>query len=65
VAVVDTSTSAYDAEFGRSGEAVINLTLRSGANNFHGSLFEYHKDAAVQAPDFSKKPLCESKRPTS
>ena len=34
-------TSTYSAEFGRSGGAVINATLKSGTNKFHGSAFEF------------------------
>lgn len=49
IAVVDVSTTNYDPELGRAGGAVANVTLRSGANDFHGSLFEYHRDNGMQA----------------
>src|SRR5204863_2041650 len=42
IAAVDVSTSAYDPEFGRAGAAAVNVIMKSGTNNFHGSLFEYH-----------------------
>jgi hypothetical protein len=60
IATVDVSTSDYDPEFGRAGGAVVNVTLRSGTNQFHGSAFEFHHDqhlqarnvfAAIKAPD--------------
>ncbi len=47
--VVDVSTSNYDPELGRAGGAVINATIRSGTNNFHGSLFYFHKNDNTDA----------------
>src|SRR5262249_33947881 len=49
IATVDVSTTNYDPEYGRAGGAVTNVTLKSGTNNFHGSAFEYHRNAALQA----------------
>jgi hypothetical protein len=40
IETVDVSTSNYDAEFGRAGGAVTNVVLKSGTNDFHGSLDE-------------------------
>ncbi len=34
---VSVSTSNYDAEFGRSGGAITNVTLKSGTNSYKGS----------------------------
>lgn len=34
-------TSNYAAEFGQAGSAIMNITFRSGTNNFHGSAYEY------------------------
>lgn len=34
-------TRTYSPEFGNSAGAVINVTLKSGTNQFHGSLFEF------------------------
>jgi hypothetical protein len=34
-------TNNYDAQFGRTGGGTVNVTLRSGGNAWHGSLFEY------------------------
>ncbi len=45
-------TSSYDAAFGRSPGAQINVVLRSGGNDFHGSLFEFHRNAALDARNF-------------
>ncbi len=42
-------TSGYSAEFGRSGGAVINATIKSGANQFHGTAFEFLRNSALDA----------------
>jgi hypothetical protein len=34
-------TSNYAAEFGQAGGGLLNLTMRSGSNSFHGSAYEY------------------------
>ncbi|MCU1330810.1 MAG: Cna domain protein [Bryobacterales bacterium] len=52
IQTVDTSTSNYDAEFGRVGGAVSNLILKSGTNNFHGSVFEFNKNSALSSRNF-------------
>ena len=49
IAAVDVSTTAYDPEMGRAGGAVVNVIMKSGSNSFHGSLFEYHRDSALQS----------------
>ena len=49
ISSVDVSTTNYDPELGRAGGAVTNVTLKSGTNDFHGSLFEFHRDNRLQA----------------
>ena len=44
--------SNYSAEFGRAGGAVINTVTKSGTNEFHGSVFEYHRNSALDAKNF-------------
>ena len=34
-------TSNYAAEFGQAGSAIMNITMKSGTNLFHGSAYEY------------------------
>src|SRR5262249_29723205 len=40
---VDVTTSNYEAELGRAGGAVTNVTLRSGTNQLHGSVYEFNR----------------------
>ena len=49
IETVDVSTSNFDPEFGNAGGAVTNVTLKSGTNDFHGSLFEFHRNENIQA----------------
>src|SRR6266404_4386665 len=42
-------TRTYSAEFGNSAGAVINATIKSGTNDYHGNLFEYMRNAALDA----------------
>ena len=45
-------TNAFSAEFGRTGGGVINLVTKSGSNNFHWTLFEFHRNSALDATNF-------------
>ena len=42
-------TSNYAAEFGQSSGAVLSYTMRSGTNQFHGSLYDYWANEAFNA----------------
>ena len=46
-------TSNYSAEYGNSSGAVVNLALRSGSKEFHGSAYEYLRNDAIQARAFN------------
>ncbi len=48
--------STYSAEFGRSGGAQINVATRSGTNAFHGVLYEYFRNAKLDAKNFFDVP---------
>src|SRR5205823_4500689 len=41
---VNVVTNSFDAEQGLAGGAVINVQIKSGTNDLHGSAFEYHSD---------------------
>jgi hypothetical protein len=45
-------TNAYSAEFGRSSGALINAVIKSGGNQIHGSLYEFHRNRALDATNF-------------
>src|SRR5262249_27157708 len=45
-------TSNFSAEFGRSGAAVLNATIKSGTNEFHGSAWEFFRNDKLDAADF-------------
>src|SRR4051812_13231737 len=49
---VSISTSNYDAEFGRSGGAVTNVTLKSGTNDLKGSAFFFGNNEKTNAGDY-------------
>lgn len=40
------------AEYGRTGGGVINLISKAGTNEFHGSLYEFHRNRSLRANDF-------------
>lgn len=42
-------TSLYDATFGRSGGGNIQVVTKSGSNGFHGSIYEYFRNDALNA----------------
>ena len=46
------STNPYSAENGRSPGALISVTTKSGGNNFHGTLYEFHRNRVFDANNF-------------
>ena len=42
-------TDNYSAEYGRSAGAVINVSIRSGTNQFHGKAYEYLRNTIFNA----------------
>ena len=46
------TTNAYDSEKGLASAASIQVVTRSGSNDFHGGLFEFHRDNALTARNF-------------
>lgn len=48
-------TSDFSAEFGRSGAAVLNATVKSGTNEFHGALWEFFRNDKLDAADYFEK----------
>lgn len=46
-------TNIYDAQVGRTGGGVINASIKSGTNRFHGSAYEYLRRTELNANQFS------------
>jgi hypothetical protein len=38
-------TNNFSAQYGRNQGAIVNYVTKGGTNQFHGSLFEFHRDA--------------------
>ncbi|MBI1897730.1 MAG: TonB-dependent receptor [Acidobacteria bacterium] len=49
---VNVVTNSFDAEQGLAGGAAINVQIKSGSNDLHGSLFEYHTNQRLKAKPF-------------
>lgn len=45
-------TSNFDATYGRAAGGVINSITRSGTDNFHGDVYEFLRNSAVDAKSF-------------
>jgi hypothetical protein len=44
---VKIETNSYDASYGHSAGGYFNTITKSGTNNLHGSVYEFHTDAAL------------------
>ena len=49
---VDITTNNFEAEFGRAVGTVVNVTLKSGSNSFHGSAFQNMENNGVNARNY-------------
>ena len=49
-------TNSYSAEFGRSGGAVVNAIIKSGTSHYHGNIFEFFRNSALDARDYFEDP---------
>lgn len=41
--------NTYDAQYGRTGGGHVNVTLRSGSNDWHGTLFDFWRNRLLDA----------------
>jgi outer membrane receptor protein involved in Fe transport len=49
-------TSNADAQFGRAAGGITNLVLKSGGKDFHGSLYEFHRNFKFDALNYFARP---------
>jgi hypothetical protein len=49
---VNVMTSTYDARYGRTGGGTVNMVVKSGTNQFHGTLYEYLENGILNANNF-------------
>ena len=56
------NTNGYAAEIGRAGGGVINVITNSGTNEFHGDVFEFYRDKALNANTWDNNALRRPKR---
>ncbi len=50
-------TTDFSAEFGRSGAAVLNATVKSGTNQFHGNVWEFFRNDKLDAADYFERTI--------
>jgi outer membrane receptor protein involved in Fe transport len=48
-------TNNFTAEYGRASAGVVNVTTKSGSNDFHGSAYEYNRVSALASEGFYDK----------
>jgi Carboxypeptidase regulatory-like domain/TonB dependent receptor len=51
---VDNST--FSAEYGRNSGAIVNVSTRSGGNDFHGEAFDFYRDQDFDARNYFNPP---------
>jgi len=45
-------TATYDAQQGHTGGATVNVVMKSGTNNFRGTVYEFYRSDKLSANDF-------------
>ncbi|PYR02138.1 MAG: hypothetical protein DMG00_29655, partial [Acidobacteria bacterium] len=53
---VNIVTNSFDAEQGLAGGSVINVQIKSGTNQLHGSAFEYHTNEKLRTQNYFDPP---------
>lgn len=53
IAEFKVQTNSFSAEFGRSAGAVVNVSIKSGSNDVHGSAWYYNRHEALAATPWS------------
>jgi outer membrane receptor protein involved in Fe transport len=58
-------TGSAPADFGNYLGGVVNVTVKSGTNDFHGSLYEYLRRGGLDANSWQNNHACESTGPNA
>jgi hypothetical protein len=45
-------TNSYDAQYGRTAGGVVNVQLKSGSNNLHGTVYEFARRKAFDSTEY-------------
>ena len=56
-------TTNANVDMGRSSGAQVSLVTKSGTNQYHGSLYEYHRNTVTTANDFFNNKVAGSPPP--
>jgi hypothetical protein len=51
------NNSTFSAEYGRSSGSIVNVSTRSGTNRFHGEVFDYFRNDALDARNYFNRPV--------
>ncbi len=46
-------TNVYDAQYGRTGGGIVNLSIKPGTNRYHGAAYEYMRRTSLNANQFA------------
>lgn len=57
IETVNVVTNSFDAEQGMAGGAAVNVQIKSGTNQFHGDVHEFHTDQHFQTRNYFQTDL--------
>jgi hypothetical protein len=52
IEAVNIVTASFDAEQGQAGGSVVNISIKSGTNHYHGAAWEYNTNSDLKARNF-------------
>ena len=51
------NNQTFSAEYGRSDGSIVTVATRSGTNQFHGEVFDYFRNEALDARNYFNRPI--------